>query len=300
MRIGGCTIIRNEAELIAPLLHYYLEVAGLDLLSVTDNNSHDGTWELLEGELAARYGDRLLLARTRPGTGFIQGDASTRMARELFDRHGCDWVLPLDADEYWICRSGPTLRGRLEALEGDEPVIEVASRDFVLTELDDASEPDFRRRIRHAHPQPRVKVGLRGMAGRALRIGFGNHTAVEGRGEPLPTRTLPPEDLCLFHYPILSLDHFRRKTLTKAEGYLIRYGDEWLEAGRRGEENMHGRHHYYRYMLIREGRFHEEMARNFVLSGDEVARKLEHGRFQKLDDLARLLERHNDPKEKQA
>ncbi len=96
MKIGGVICVKNEEKLVALNLAYHLERQGFDLIAVIDNCSHDGTVEAIQ----ALNDPRILLLHTKPGTGFAQDVATTQASRELFNKHGCDWVVPWDADEF--------------------------------------------------------------------------------------------------------------------------------------------------------------------------------------------------------
>jgi len=93
-RVFGLLLVRNEADIIALNVHYHLWL-GFDRLLVVDNGSTDGT----DRELQRLGGEGRVLWR-RDDSPYQQSSIVTRMAREAYDL-GADWILPIDADEFW-------------------------------------------------------------------------------------------------------------------------------------------------------------------------------------------------------
>src|ERR1700694_368249 len=106
MKVVGLYLVRNEIDIIEPNLRYHLATV-LDEAIVVDNGSTDGTLELVT-QLA---GELPLTVSSEPG-GYTQSELVTRMARQA-SRLGADWVLPVDADEFWT-GEGQSMRGVLE------------------------------------------------------------------------------------------------------------------------------------------------------------------------------------------
>jgi len=99
-------MLRNEADIIETnLRHHFASV--IDEAIVIDNGSTDGTIEVVS-ELAE---DLPILLASEVGPMY-QSDRVTRMARFAV-RRGADWVLPIDADEFWVA-TGASFRGVLE------------------------------------------------------------------------------------------------------------------------------------------------------------------------------------------
>lgn len=96
----GISMVRNEADVIrANVLHHL--AMGLDRLVIVDNGSTDGTDRVLE-DLARQFPK---VRWSRDDMPFEQSDLFTSLAREAH-AEGADWVLPLDADEFWYARGG--------------------------------------------------------------------------------------------------------------------------------------------------------------------------------------------------
>jgi hypothetical protein len=101
MRIVMTLLVRDEADVIEHNLRYHF-TRGVDFVVATDHRSTDGTTEILRE--FEREGRLRLIRET--GTGLHQSEWVTRMARLAATKHGADWVVNCDADEFWWPRSG--------------------------------------------------------------------------------------------------------------------------------------------------------------------------------------------------
>ena len=98
--VVGISMVRNEADVIRANVLHHLSM-GLDWVVVVDNGSSDGT----DGILAQLARQDQRVRWSRDDMPFEQSDLFTRLAREAHSE-GADWVLPLDADEFWYARGG--------------------------------------------------------------------------------------------------------------------------------------------------------------------------------------------------
>ena len=120
--IVGVMLVRNEADIIRINLLHHLSL-GIDQVLVVDNGSSDGTLDILQ--TLARGGQVHVVSR--PGA-FLQSAMASELAREAFLR-GAEWVLPIDADEFWQVPEG-RLREVLDA-SGGAGVLEAEVVNFV-------------------------------------------------------------------------------------------------------------------------------------------------------------------------
>ena len=103
MKLVLTVLARDEADVIDAQVAFHLN-AGVDFVIATDNNSGDGTTELLE----AYARDGVLHLIREPAEGLRQGEWVTRMARLAATEYGADWVINTDADEFWWPRGAPS------------------------------------------------------------------------------------------------------------------------------------------------------------------------------------------------
>jgi len=152
-------MVRNEADIIGANLAYHLSL-GVDQILVADNGSTDGTAAILD-RFAARGRVHVSL---RPGR-FLQAATTTELAREAFLR-GADWVIPIDADEFWHVADG-TLRDVLDA-SGDAGVLEAEVVNFVQRRSQDELASDAILTMTRRPPGP---IGGSGEADRLVESG---------------------------------------------------------------------------------------------------------------------------------
>jgi hypothetical protein len=109
-------VVRNEVDVLAVNLAYH-RALGIGECWVVDNGSSDGTVEVLRRVEQQMPG----LHWSRDLGPFRPGDMQTALARDAM-RAGAEWVIPIDADEFWTTASGSladvlddTSAGALEA-----------------------------------------------------------------------------------------------------------------------------------------------------------------------------------------
>jgi hypothetical protein len=144
MLVYGVCMVRDEVDVIRVNVLYHLS-AGIDRLLVVDNGSSDGTDEELE-RLAADPRVRW----SRDEGRFHQGEVFTYLARQAY-REGADWVVPIDADEFWFAESGG-LRSVLA--DSEAGVLRVKTVDFIQRFAQEASSPEGLLHMTRRVPEP--------------------------------------------------------------------------------------------------------------------------------------------------
>lgn len=204
MRILMTLLVRDEADILEAQLRYHFE-RGIDFVVATDNDSVDGTTELLR-----RYERDGRLHLIRESGVVRQNEWVTRMARLAAEEFGADWVIHADADEFWWPRHG-AIRETLAAVPPHFGVVRGLMRHFVPRP--DAPDPFFERMIvRHSLVpsgsdvyNANVKVSHR--AAGDVEVMGGNHDAY-GEGLALLRQWFPFEVL---HFPMRSLAQMQAK-----------------------------------------------------------------------------------------
>ncbi len=145
MQVFGLMMVRNEADILRINLLHHLAL-GIDQFLIVDNGSTDSTPEILD-ELSQDTGRVRWLRDDGP---YRQADITTGLAHEAY-LEGANWVMPIDADEFW-CAPGGDLRGVLERTEAG--ALEVQLVNFVQSreQLEATPEGLLQMTRRVAHP----------------------------------------------------------------------------------------------------------------------------------------------------
>ena len=106
MQVFGLMVVRNEADILTINVRHHRAV-GVDRFLIIDNGSTDGTDQILRN-----LSQNGLVEWTRDPGSYRQAEMTTELAREAW-RQGADWVIPIDADEFWCAPAGD-LRSVLE------------------------------------------------------------------------------------------------------------------------------------------------------------------------------------------
>jgi Glycosyl transferase family 2 len=276
MKLVVTVLARDEADVIDAQVAFHLN-AGADFVIATDNNSQDGTTEILE--TYAR--DGVLHLIREPAEGLRQGEWVTRMARLAASQYGADWVINTDADEFWWPRGG-SLKDVLAAVPDDYGVVQGFWRSFV-PRPDDGSffaERMTARLSQHApindptsFYRPVVKVAHRGDPG--VTVARGNH-ALAGSSLLTLTTWHPIEVL---HFPLRSRAQWRRKVELQGEAFT-----KHIERSGTG-------YHLKGYDALQGGRIDQQHA-SLVVDDEAAQRGLDQGTLvidNRLRDVLRTL-----------
>jgi hypothetical protein len=261
VKITAVMVVRNEADLLGVNLRYHA-AQGISEFRILDNGSSDRTPQLLR-EMA----QRLSVRWTRDEGPFHQSEMMTGLAREA-SLAGSDWIVPVDADEFWSAGSLPLVR-MLEQSAASAIVAEV--HNFIQERNAGSEGPAALLTMTHRAGETRgnadqscglVESGpisfveieyprkylLRSSV--ALTIGAGAHDAGGVAGP-----TIVSSQVVCLHAPIRS----RRTLDARAE-----HGRRLLEAG---YPPYHGWQNQRWYQLQTEGRLDEEWRANSVCDG---------------------------------
>ena len=216
MKLVLTVLARDEADVIDAQLAFHLN-AGVDFVIATDNNSRDGTREILESY--ARGGVLHLIEE--PAEGLRQGEWVTRMARLAASEFGADWVINTDADEFWWPRGG-SLKDVLAVVADRYGIVRAFWRSFVPRPDDGAffAERMTVRLSQHApindptsFYRPVVKVAHRGDP--EVTVARGNHALAGSSFAPLVTW----HPIEVLHFPLRSRAQWRRKVELQGDAF---------------------------------------------------------------------------------
>ena len=206
MKVVMTLTARNEADLIDEMIAFHLAI-GVDFVIAADNESNDGTTEVLETYVQDGYAELI-----RVPDPFRQIELVTEMARRAATDHGADWVINSDADEFWWPRGG-SLKEILAAVPAKYGSVRGMWRNFAPRPETDGS---FAERMTVRSQQPvddlhpfNTHFKSVHRASPDVEVGGGNHDVVGTGVTPLPGWY----PLDVLHFPIRSYEQFERKFL---------------------------------------------------------------------------------------
>jgi glycosyltransferase involved in cell wall biosynthesis len=183
-------IVHNEQDIVGATVRHLLE-QGVDQILVVNHRSTDRTADVL-GAIGAEY-----LGRIEVWLDHDRYFHQKKLTNELVAAaraRGADWILPFDADEFWV----PTKhRNLVDAVLAAD----IHGADTIAARV--YSHLDRMRRVRDPAPLPKLAIAVRSRVARGFRTG--NH-ATEPEG------VVVLEDLVeVREIPYRSEEHFVRK-----------------------------------------------------------------------------------------
>lgn len=292
MKLVMAMKVRDEEDVLEDNLRHH-RAQSVDHFIVTDNGSTDGTLDILR-----RYeAGGLLTLIEEPATEDFRDAAHgwvTRMARLAATEHGADWVVHADADEFWWPATG-SLKEALDEIPERYGVL-LAPRPEFVARPDDSRRFWERMTVREARSRLRPKIAHRAHPDAVLHRGA-HDVALEGAegsrhsgravmrsvkeehpGDEEVLAWAPRWPARVFHFPVRSLEQYRRKVeVALRGGFEDRAHDELREAHE--EDRV------------------EELFEKLVEDGTAVEAGLRDGRLVTDERLREFLGRVPDPLE---
>ena len=200
-KVFGICMVRNADDIIGYIVEHM--IAEVDHVIVADNLSDDNTRSILE-----KFGNSISLLEDND-PAYRQSEKMTHLAN-VAKKHGAEWVVPFDADEWWYSPSGGTIKDAILSVGLD--VYQASMYDHRPTGVD-SEDPNPMKRIawRNASPAPMQKVACRVKEG--LVIEMGNHSVTY----PNPSETSSAHGLLeIRHYPYRTAEQFVDKAVVGA------------------------------------------------------------------------------------
>lgn len=252
MTVAAITMVKDEADVIAGTLRHLADEA-VDVIIVADNNSTDGTRDILDAlDLPCE-----LVVIDDPDPAYEQSRKMTALAHEAA-RMGAEWIVPFDADEVWVCHDG-RLADTLRTADGNVATANLINHFASAVDVDDI-DPFVSMVWRQPLAQKLPKVAYR-YHPEAI-IEQGNHGVTHPDASPSFTR------LEIRHFPYRSPEQMVRKAINGARAYEAsnlpkNMGAHWRSYGdlidRHGEEALHAvfREHFWYLSPVDAGLIHD-------------------------------------------
>ena len=220
--IVSLSMVKNEADIIEAFVRHNIQF--LDLMLIADNDSSDGTGDILrrlqaEGLPIVIFDD--------PIFGYYQSAKMSFLYKRAIETFAPRYVVPLDADEFLSVLAKPLFRARLLALRpGTQGLIPwhtyVLPPEMAAESMDDPPRR-MRFRIADEHSEFRLVMHKAIIAvdpsdPRPIVIAPGNHNVRWQNEEPLPMSVI--EDVALAHFPVRGLEQLTAKMVTGWIAYL--------------------------------------------------------------------------------
>jgi glycosyltransferase involved in cell wall biosynthesis len=152
--VWAITMVRDEEDIVRATVGNML--TQVDRVLVADNLSRDNTRTILN-QMAYRYPKQLEVVNDDE-PGYYQSRKMTSLALRAY-QEGARWVVPFDADEYWVGSLG-TIAETLRAHDHDFGIVTAELYDHVATRLDPTSSTSCRGGANIRSRSRRWRVGL--------------------------------------------------------------------------------------------------------------------------------------------
>jgi len=263
-------LARDEADIIEANIRHHATL-GVSKFVVTDNNSIDGTREILE-QLKGEFD---LTVIDEPSHTIDQDLWVTRMANLLKESNAADWVINNDADEFWLSHNDSQLADAVQTtlqsvpdggsnigvlqcnrynLVASQEIVERGEYHFtdnnyqVLQDWLNAKDELNLREDSTALLDQNQHVIIRTLQSKVITrldgldsIDMGNHGAIH------QLDTLETDTIEVAHYPIRNFEQFKRKVVNYGSSLKnnSRFGPRtslhlrrWFDSYQRGELHL--------------------------------------------------------------
>lgn len=207
-RVASVTLMRNECDIAE--LFIKINARFLSHMRIVDHHSNDATARIVQSLQAQGYP---VSYQAWPELTFQQSRTITALCRELAASGCCDYVLPLDADEFIDEAQWPAWAALADVPSDAHATVGI--RNYCATadryhEVDAPLFHLFRPRAHEPWHIPRVVLGR--VFAQAAEVTEGNHVALH----PHLSTTPVPLDVQLQHVPFRSSAQVIAKTIPAA------------------------------------------------------------------------------------
>jgi len=207
-------MVKNESDIIEAFIRYHVNI--FDSMFIVDNNSTDGTQEIIQNLKSEGLPIKLLFD---DNPSFDQSQITTNLFYSVLEWENPDYVIPLDVDEFLTNERNYflELQTYINNLPSFYDMFYISWRTYVPTvgdniyELNPLKKLSNHRKKEHNH-EHKIILCKSILENRKIIIKQGNHNVIVVEGDSR-IKTLILDDLRLAHYPIRSVSQAKSKYL---------------------------------------------------------------------------------------
>jgi len=196
-------LVRNEDDIIRDNIEYHFR-NGVDYFIITDHHSKDSTLSIIEEYVQQGIAE----VRVEQSEEHHQAQWVTDMARRAHEKHGADWVINNDADEFWVPKTG-NIKDFFKTINPNVYKLHVPRFDFFYQSIKGVKFYNamlFREFIKKW-----TKCCHRGVPD--IEVGIGNHDAESKSLQEAQRSSEPTTDMVVFHYPVRTIERYKFKMI---------------------------------------------------------------------------------------
>ena len=263
-------IVKDEDDILEENIIFHLNT-GVDLILAMDNNSSDGTTDILKKY--KKTGS--LIYFLEPSQEYLQDKWATFLAHQAYFEHQADWIIHTDADEFFIPNFGNIMECLAE-VQTRTDVLFINRHDFIPIKRPERLSAPIEMIYRKADSlewftgKPILpKIIHKGFPD--MQVTKGNHN-IHGS---LIKKKIDFPNIETFHYPIRSFQQFEKKIKLTGIQHI-------------NNINSKNNRYFYWYSMLEQGKL-KDVYDEYCLDEEQIQAYLENGDLLKEQRLSCTL-----------
>lgn len=217
MRPAYLTSIKNEEKLIGYNLQYYYNI-GIRDFYITFNCTEDKSKEIVN-DFCKKHNDITVYEFHDNNPTYNLIERFNYMA-DLAYTHGCDWMIPVDADEILKLNTYNLIES-LEVHERHEyGYIVCRWCDYVFLKSDDENDNNYFSKWTHREQRSRPQSKIIAKWHPQMKWGTGHHLVISMRKQ-----IAVAHKMFVAHFPNREYEQLKNKMITIGKAFILKYGE---------------------------------------------------------------------------